>query len=1108
MATIKEWLESIGLGAFAEAFESQAITLADVMDLTEDDLREIGLSVGHRKRFLAARTKHFGAAETVAAQPGDAAAERRHITVMFCDLVGSTSLSDRLEPEDLLDVLRRYRSLCENAVERYGGALVRLVGDGVDAFFGHPTAHENDAERAIRAALEIIANVGSIELQPETSIKVRIGVATGFVLVGDLFDSGRNARDEIVGSVPNLAARLQAFAPENAVVVAPATWRLVRKIFTAEDLGSLSVRGFDRPVQGWRILGERQDRDQAAGVRPLIPLTPFINREHELRIIEDAWDQARAGRGQALLLTGEAGIGKSRLLAEFLSGLERQPDIRRQMCSPFLSSSPLGPVAAYFSAHAGIEHDDSPQTMLQKLATLASRAGRERDHWLESLAWLFSLPFQREGGTELAPRQRRERALKGVAELYLRPVTDSPLIGIVEDMHWADPTTVELVERLLDRLSERSFLLVLTCRERTNAAWQQRPELIHIDIGRLPRESSSEIVRQLAGAHALQPPIVRQILLKTDGIPLFIEEFTQSIIESLHAPATGSAANGSPQIPATLHETLLARLDHAGPGKEFAQVCAVIGRTARAELVEAVAPLQPFELERARDSLVRSGILFLEEGGEGKKQYVFKHSLVRDTAYASLVRDRRRELHARVAAALPRISPEIVEFQPEVLAHHLTEAGRIEEAVECWLRAGRRGLQRSANLEATAHLRRGLQLLDSLPASAERHELRLQLLMLLAPALISIMGPGTTEVERLFAEAVELCRSLPESPGHFPVYWGWWRVSGNFRIMRERADDLLRRAQARGDDALLLQAHHCQWASYFNAGDFATSAAHIEAGLRIYETGDYRSHASLYGNHDAKVCAHGERALILWLTGEPDRAQDEERRSLAWADAIGHAGSRSHAMDYALIHRVYRRDAKRVLALADDIIRFAEDQGFSDPEAKGLIFRGWAKTVLGDASGLAEAAVGLLRQRDIGTTEDFPVYYSMLAEAHMLAGEIDRAIEIVFQAKRESDSSGLEIWLPELSRWLGVLGRRAGQSDSTIENHFVGALNIAHRQHANMLELRAALDLAALRRERGDILGAVELIETPLERMVGGHDTEEWARAMQFLSEVGVAAGH
>ena len=1106
MVSIREWLEANGLGEYADTFQRQMIAFNDLADLTEADLREIGLSIGDRKRFSRARAEHFAIAGPDPAQAGATTGERRHVTVMFCDLVGSAGLGEKLEAEDLLAVLRHYRGVCRKAIERYDGMLARLIGDGVLAYFGYPTAHENDAERGIHAALEIIAEIGSLELDPKVALKVRIGIATGFVLVGDLFDAGEDARNEIVGSVPNLAARLQAFAPENAVVVSLPTWRLVRGNFTGSSLGSLNVRGFDRPVQAWRLLAERQDTDRPPGARPLSTLTPFVDREAELNIVRNLWTSACGGAGHALLITGEAGIGKSRLLAQFLAGLDPPPRTRQYFCSPFLSSSPLGPVAAHFSMRASFERGDSPASKLEKLATLVEGSDRERRDVLAGLAWLFSLPFAQSEATPSTPRHRREQALSGIAEQYLRLLDDGPLIGIIEDLHWADPTTLEFVELLLDRISDRPILLVLTCRERSEASWHQRPGLTHIEIGRLPKEKSSEMVRQLIGTGTLRPLVTREILNKTDGVPLFIEELTQSIVESRITQGSGDVPSLAPSIPATLHQLLLARLDHAGPGKELAQICAVIGRTADAELVESVANLEPTDLERARDALVRSGILFLETSNERQEQYVFKHSLVQDTAYASLMRERRRELHARVAAAQLRISPETIDLQPEVFAHHLTEAGRVEAALEYWLRAGRRGLQRSANLEATAHLRTGLRLLDSLPTSPERQALRLQFLTLLAPTLISVIGPGTTEVGRLFAEAVEICRSLPESPAHFPVYWGWWRVSNDFRVMRQRADDLLKRAQSRRDNALLLQAHHCQWASHFNAGNFANSAAHIDSGLVIYETGDYRPHASLYGNHDAKVCAHGERALIYWLDGNLDGALDEERRSLAWAQEIAHAGSRSHAMDFALMHRVYRRDAKRVLSLANEIIQFAEDQGFSDAEAKGLIFRGWAKALLGDVSaGVREAEVGILRQRDIGTTEDFPIYHCMLAEAHMLAGQVERGLDIVQQARRHSESTGLEIWLPELWRWLGVLGRRVGQDLDIVEGHFIEAFNIARRQKASMLELRAVLSLAALRQERGDISNSVDILEAALKAITGGLDSEERRQTVQFLSEVSIA---
>src|SRR5579883_1201953 len=1099
MPTLGEWLEATGLGGYTDAFERQGISCDDLGGLTEADLRELGLSIGDRKRFLRAR------AAAAAPTAGESSPERRNLTVMFCDLVGSAALSEQLEAEDLLAVLRQYRAVCRKAVESYGGLLARLIGDGVLAYFGYPMAHENDAERATRAALQIVADLAAPVVGMPVQPRVRIGIATGSVLVGDLFGAGEDARHEIVGTMPNLAARLQTFAPENAVVVASTTWRLVRNLFNAEDMGSRQVRGLGEPVNVWHVLGERRDTGRPAGVRPLLILTPIVDREIELQTILEIWSRAQAGQGRALLIVGEPGIGKSRLLAHFLGNLDPQPEIRQFFCSPFLSSSPLGPATLYFSQRAEIDRDDLPGTKLEKLTTLVEGSDRERQESLASLAWLFSLPYPPAGAAELSARQRRARALKGLAEQSLRHNGKESLIVVIEDLQWADPTTLEYIELLLDRLGGRPIMLVLTSRVAPAAAWRDRSELTHLAVGRLPHEHSNEMIRQVIGLRALRPPVVREILQKAEGVPLFIEELTQSVVESLDLSVTG-ASSSEPPIPATLRESLMARLDHAGPGKELAQICACIGRTAGRDLVEAVGDLKSAELDRARDALERSGILIAQNSGNEGEQYVFKHSLIQETAYAGLIRERRRHLHARVAVAQLRLTPEAVDLHPEVFAHHLTEAGRGEDAIEYWLRAGRRELEHSANLEAAVHLRRGLQILDTLPESEKWQDMRVQFLTLLASALISVMGPGTAEVERLYAEAVNICRSLPESSAHFPVYWGWWRVSHDFRAMRQRADDLLKRAQARGDEALLLQAHHCQWASHFNAGDFIGSAAHIESGLRIYESGEYRSHASLYGNHDAKVCAHGERSLIYWLSGNLDRAVDEERRSLAWARETGHAGSRSHSMDFALMHRVYRRDTRRVLTLANEIIRFSEDQGFSDPEAKGFIFRGWARTLLGDiAGGLGEVEAGIMRQRDIGTTEDFPIYHCMLAEACLMAGRVDRAREIVVQARRDSETTGLEIWLPELWRWLGAIERRAGHDDTVVEGRFLEALNLARRQNAVMLELRAALDLADLRRKQGDMPGAVDLLPPLLRTISGGVDSEEQRRAERLLLELGRA---
>ena len=1098
MTMVREWLNAVGLGEHADAFERHAIDRDQLVDLTDEDLQELGLPIGHRKRFLRARIERpAGGAPT----PIGVSPERRHVTVLFCDLVGSVALGERLEAEDLLAVLRQYRDLCRGAVGRYGGLVARLVGDGVVSFFGHPVAHENDAERSVRAALEIVRGIGGLPSSSDAKLRVRIGMASGLVLVGDLFEPGVDAQNAIVGAVPNRAARLQVLAPENGIVLAHETWRLVRHMFDFADMGPHNLRGIGDPVNVWQVTGERSEKDRPPGVRPLSVWTPMVNRKVELALLSELWGKARRGRGQALLLRGEAGIGKSRLVGQFLADLDPPPRIARFACSPFLSSTPLGPVIGYLSYVARIERDDAPEIKRDKLTLLALGTPSEQEAAISTFNWLFSLPDPRASEAEVTPPQRRARALNVLTRQFVRAAERGVLIAVMEDLQWADPTTLELLERVLNELAERSILMVVTGREEFEVPWRAQPGLTVTEVSRLPVEECTSLMRQLVGAETLGLPIMREILRKTDGIPLFIEEFTRSTVEALQAP-NGAQAAEAIRIPATLHESLIERLDRAGPGKGLAQLCAVVGRSAGCEFVQGIAKMAPAELERAREALTRAGILYVEVDPGDREHYVFRHALVQEAAYAGLIRDRRQELHAAVADALLKASPDLVELQPELLAHHLTEAGRVEAATQYWLHAARRGLQRSGNLEATIQLRRGLQLLDRLPSTPQHLAMRLEFLMLLASALISVKGPGTAEVERLYAEAIEICRAMPEAPGHFPVYWGWWRISRDFYVMQQRADDLLVRAEARHDDGLLLQAHHCQWASHFNIGDFTASASHIDHGLAIYAAGDYGSHASLYGNHDAKVCGHGERALILWLTGSADRALDEEQLSLEWADRIAHAGSRSHALDIALTHGVYRRDARRVLRLAESIIRFAEDQGFSSSEAKGFIYRGWAKALLGDtADGLREIEAGVQRQRDIGTTEDFPVYHCMLAEALTLADRVDAAMDCIERGRKEAAETGLAIWMPELWRWSGVLCRRGG-TEAVAEANLQQALQIARRQGARALELRAAIDLADLKRAQGDAPGARSLLGPLHAACTEGRDTDDLRRAAALLTEL------
>jgi predicted ATPase len=556
-------------------------------------------------------------------------------------------------------------------------------------------------------------------------------------------------------------------------------------------------------------------------------------------------------------------------------------------------------------------------------------------------------------------------------------------------------------------------------------------------------------------------------------------------------------------IPASLHESLLARLDRAGEGRALAQIASVIGRSVPREHLIRVAQWDEDVFEAALERLVQSD-LFHVEIAEGSPAYVFRHALVQDAAYNSLLRDRRRELHATTAAVLADLRPEIAEQQPELLAHHLTEANLSDEAVSYWLRAGQRDVARSALQEAMAHLGRGLSVLDTLSQTPLNLDRRLQFLALLGPVLIALKGPGSAEVEDAYAIAFDICRRIPETKGHFAINWGWWRLSRNFTAMRQRSRALLEQAQARQDDELLLQAHHCEWASHFNQGDLRACCEHIESGLSIYTRGDFRSHATLYGNHDAKVCGHGEHALVLWMQGHPDRALEEERKSLAWANELMHSGSLAHANDIALMHRFYRRDAAAVLSRADAMISFAEDRGFSDHRAKALIFRGWAMAQMGDpASGLETLEAGLARQKDIGTIEDFPPFFCMYAETLMLCGRPEAALNELRTGRELFSGVELKIWEPEVCRCMGELLRLTAPHDTrAAEQEFVLGLESARAQGAHGLALRSATGLARLWKARGEGERAVALLTESLTDRdpAGNPEAQEAAELLVLLS--------
>jgi class 3 adenylate cyclase len=988
---LEDWLSSINLVHHVAAFRASGITIDQFAVLTEDDLRELGLTIGERKRFLQARETRSTSAKPEPAPSADAtAAQVRPLTIMFIDLAGSTALGERLDPEDLMEVLRRYRELCVTAIARFGGTVARFIGDGVLAYFSYPAAHENDPERAVRAALDITRRIPDLETPAGTTLQVRIGLATGRVIVGDLFAGGETDRHTVIGSTPNLAARLQGLAGPNGIVVAEATHERIRDRFACEPLTEVALAGFAEPRRPWRVLGELPPQRRVDGPATR-RLTGLHGRDPELDMLRIAWRRAEQGEGKVVLVVGEAGLGKSRLVEEMVAH-ELGPETRviALLASAFDDDSPLRPVIDHLRTAAGIEAADHDSAALAKLESILLGSEADRAAARAIVANLIGIGTTDPEVGQLLPNQLRDRTIDVVVDQVLRLAELQPLCIVVEDLHWLDPTSRDLLEILSERIRDHRVLILLTAREGAAQAWAEKADLV-VRLGRLSPPQVAAIMRDLFAWRPVPPELAQGVATRSDGVPLFVEEITRVMLQG----ASGTARTETQPdwaIPASLDGILMSHLDRAGPAKAIDQAAAVVGRRFDADLLAAVCGLPGAVLHSQLPALVEAGVLD-SEPGRVSDRYWFHHALLRDAAYASLLREPRRDLHARVAEAMLATGHEDVTLHPEVLARHLTEGGKAEDAATHWMEAARRSLGRSALAEATAMLRRGLDALELLRQTPRTTSLRLQMSALLGPALISLKGASAPETRELYGAAYELSHGLPEEPAHFPIYWGWWRMD---TASMDRAQALLDRARTRDDPGLMLQAHHCCWSTLMNIGDLDRCCEHIDAGLAIYTSGDYRHHARLYGNHDVKACAHGVLSQLDWMQGRLRKAIDEERASLAWADELDHLGSRIHAMGMSLLHRVYRRDYAEVLERSERLMALATAHGLSGVGAAGLIFTGWVRAMQGDPdTGLHLIDEGWARQTEIATNEDYPVYLCLMAETLTAMGRPEHAVERV-----------------------------------------------------------------------------------------------------------------
>ena len=783
---IDGWLRGIGLEQYAQTFRDNAIDADVLCDLTDEHLRELGLPLGARLKLLRAvaalSTGQTPVSPEITTPAPRTDAERRQVTVMFSDLVGSTALSARMDPEDLREVISAYQKCVAETVQRFGGFVAKYMGDGVLVYFGYPQAHEDDAERAVRAGLELVAAVS--DLKSHAPLQTRVGIATGLVVVGDLIGSGASQEQAIVGETPNLAARLQSIAEPNSVVIADSTRRLVGNLFELQDLEAQPLKGIVGPVRAWVVLRpsfveSRFEAFHASG------LTDLVGREEELEILLRRWSKAQRGEGQVVLLSGEPGIGKSRLTAALLEAIAPEPHTRlRHFCSPQHTDSALYPTISRIERAAGFMRDDTPQARLDKLAALLAQSSTSADD-AALLAAMLSLPNDgRYPALELTPQQRRQRTFEALVSQIATLSRQNPVLMIFEDAHWSDPTSLELFSRIVDRIQTLRVLLVVTFRPEFNAPWIGQPHVSAITLSRLTRRELDTMIDRIVGNKLLPATIRQDIVERTDGIPLFVEEMTRAVLEAGSEGAAGHTAAAIPApalaVPASLHASLMARLDRLGAAKEVAQIGAAIGREFSHELLSAVVPKTATALNSALERLIAAGLLF-RQGMPPQATYLFKHALVQDAAYGTLLREPRRALHARIAEALESQFAEIAESQPELLARHYTEAGLIERSTRLWAKAGQRSLERSALVEAVEQFTRALAQMATLPGTPELRREQINLQVALITPLVHVKGysaPQTkaaVEQARVLLEQADALGEAPDDPLQlFAVLYGFF----------------------------------------------------------------------------------------------------------------------------------------------------------------------------------------------------------------------------------------------------------------------------------------------------------------------------------------------
>jgi TOMM system kinase/cyclase fusion protein len=1043
-------------------------------------------------------------------------AERRQLTVLFCDLVDSTVLASRLDPEEWREVVRAYQETCAKVIARFEGHIAQYLGDGLLVYFGYPLAHEDDAQRAVRAGLGMVEALGQLNtrLERERGVRlaVRLGIHTGLVVVGEM---GGGARQEqlALGETPNVAARLQGIAAPNTVVISAITLQLLGGFFACQSLGTPVLKGVAQPLEVYQVRYESTARTRLEAARST-GLTPLVGREAEVALLLERWAQVKDGLGQVVLLSGEAGIGKSRLVQVLTEHVATEPQswLTPCQCSPYYQNTALYPMIDLLERVAlRFERDESPEQKLRKLEGFVVQYGLPLAEIVPLFASLLSLPLTADyAPLSVSPELQKQQTLQTLLTILLTIAAQQPVLFVMEDLHWVDPTTLEFLSLLVDQGPTARILALFTFRPDFSPPWTGRSHLTQVTLTRLPRRQAAELAGRVAHGKALPPEVVEQVVAKTDGVPLFVEELTKMVLESglLQEQAEHYELTGLLQslaIPTTLHDSLMARLDRLAAVKGLAQLGATLGREFSYDLLQAVAPWDEGTLQQGLHQLVAAEFLY-QQGLPPQATYRFKHALIQDVAYQSLLKSTRQHYHQRIAQVLEAQFPEIVETQPELLAHHYTEASLSAQAIPYWQSAGQRALQGSAHAEAIAHLRQGLAVLTALPETPARLQQELDLQVALGPALRATQGNAAPEVERAYARARELCAQLGDTPQLFPVLRGlmqYYLNRGDLQTATQLGEQLLRLAQAQPDPALRLLAHYQLGSVLFYRGEPAAAQAHHTQALALYTPQAHRALAVRYGV-DLGVLSHSHLARALWSLGYPEQALQHSQAACTLAEEVAHPYSLVQALVYAAIVHQCRREALAVHAQAAAALTLATAQGFAQRVAWSTVLHGWALAMQGQGeAGLAEIRQGLAADLATGATLWQPYFLGLLAEAYGAGGHPEEGLHALAEALAVTDTTEARYYEAELSRLKGALLLQQAVPDAAqAETCFHQALALARQQQAKSWELRAATSLARLWQAQGKRQEAYDLLAPVYAWFTEGFDTGDLREARALLEEL------